>query len=69
MRNTQLLVVGVSGLTNEVCKNLVLAGIGAVTVADEGVVSASDVSTQFFLREEDIGKNVRECVEGFSLEN
>ena len=58
MRNAKLLVMGVSGLTNELCKNLVLAGLGAMTILDDDLVTPSDIGCQFFLRQEDIGKNV-----------
>lgn len=58
MRNAKILVAGVNGLSNEVCKNLVLAGIGALTIIDPDVVREEDLGAQFFLREEDIGKSV-----------
>lgn len=37
------------GLTNEVAKNLVLGGVGSVTLVDDVVVTAADVARQFFL--------------------
>lgn len=53
-------------LANEVAKNLVLAGIGSLTIIDHGPVTEADLDAQFFLEEahkdEDIikqGKNVR----------
>lgn len=49
---------GMRGLSNEVCKNLVLAGIGAITLIDHDVVTEEDLGTQFFVTVEDIGKNV-----------
>ena len=58
MRNTRLLIVGVNGLSNEVAKNLVLAGIGSLTVMDDELVQASDLGAQFFLRSTDVGVNV-----------
>ncbi|CAG8443318.1 7219_t:CDS:10 [Diversispora eburnea] len=45
------------GLNNEVCKNLVLAGIGTVTIIDHNVVTEEDLGAQFFVTAEDIGKN------------
>ena len=46
----------------QVCKNLVLSGIG-ITILDEAVVTQRDVGgAQFFLKAEDIGKNVRKSV-------
>ncbi|CAM9381057.1 unnamed protein product [Discosporangium mesarthrocarpum] len=43
-------------VTAEGCKNLVLAGVSA-TLQDEGVVRMKDVGANFFLAEEDLGKN------------
>ncbi|KAG9296401.1 hypothetical protein G9A89_014993 [Geosiphon pyriformis] len=57
MRNSNILIVGMRGLSNEVCKNLVLAGVGAVTILDYQIVTEEDFGAQFFLRVEDLGKN------------
>ena len=46
-------------LANEVAKNLVLAGIGSLTIQDENQIIENDLGAQFFVSEEDIGKNVR----------
>ena len=46
-------------LANEIAKNLVLAGIGSLTVLDSSMVVEDDLGAQFFISEEDIGKNVR----------
>ena len=45
-------------LANEVAKNLVLAGIGSLTVQDSQVVADDDLGAQLFVSEQDIGKNV-----------
>jgi ubiquitin-like 1-activating enzyme E1 A len=45
-------------LANEIAKNLVLAGIGSLTIVDHEQVSGDDLSSQFFVSEEDVGKNV-----------
>ena len=42
----------------QVCKNLVLAGISA-TLQDDATVTAKDLSANFFLTMDDVGKNVR----------
>lgn len=39
-------------------KNLVLAGVGSVTVADTELVKEEDLGAQFFLSEQHIGHNV-----------
>jgi len=45
-------------LANEVAKNLVLAGIGSLTILDHEVVTEEDLGAQFFLTEEHVGQNV-----------
>ena len=46
-------------LANEIAKNLVLAGIGSLTVIDHESVKEEDLFAQFFVVEDDVGKNVR----------
>jgi ubiquitin-like 1-activating enzyme E1 A len=45
-------------LANEIAKNLVLAGIGSLTILDPGVVSEEDLGAQFFVSEEHISQKV-----------
>ena len=45
-------------LANEIAKNLVLAGIGSLTIQDSQTVVEDDLGAQFFISEPDIGKNV-----------
>lgn len=56
IQNSKILMVGVGGLGAEVVKNLVLAGLSA-TIVDGAEVSEADLASNFFLDEEDIGKN------------
>jgi molybdopterin/thiamine biosynthesis adenylyltransferase len=58
MRNANILIVGMRALANEVAKNLVLAGIGSLTVLDSEDVVEDDLGAQFFISEEDVGINV-----------
>jgi ubiquitin-like 1-activating enzyme E1 A len=59
LRNSKVLVINVGSLANEIIKNIVLAGIGSLTVLDANIVTESDLGAQFFLEESDVGKNVR----------
>lgn len=59
MRNAHILLITIRALANEVAKNLVLAGIGSLTVLDPDTVTEDDLSGQFFIGEEHIGVNVR----------
>jgi ubiquitin-like 1-activating enzyme E1 A len=45
-------------LANEIAKNLVLAGIGSLTILDPDIVTEDDLETQFFIATADVGKNV-----------
>jgi ubiquitin-like 1-activating enzyme E1 A len=60
IRKAKVLLIGIKGLGNEVSKNLVLAGIHSLTVADHEPVIPADLGAQFFVTEDDIGKNVSE---------
>jgi ubiquitin-like 1-activating enzyme E1 A len=58
MRKAHVLLITIRALGNEIAKNLVLAGIGSLTIMDSNLVTESDVASQFFISGEDIGKNV-----------
>lgn len=57
MQSSNVLVSGMKGLGLEIAKNVVLGGVKSMTIHDTGNAAWSDLSSQFFLREEDIGKN------------
>lgn len=46
------------GLGNEVAKNLVLAGIGALTIVDDELVQPEDMGAQFLITDEHVGMSV-----------
>lgn len=59
LRNSKVLVINMGALAGEIIKNLVLAGIGSLTILDSNkLVSERDLGAQFFLRPEHVGKNV-----------
>ena len=45
------------GLGLEVAKNIILGGVKSVTLHDEENAEIIDLSSQFYLNEEDVGKN------------
>ncbi|XP_067417341.1 ubiquitin-like modifier-activating enzyme 7 [Emydura macquarii macquarii] len=57
LANAAVLVSGMKGLGVEIAKNIVLAGVKSVTVHDPGSAQWSDLSSQFFLSESDVGRN------------
>lgn len=61
MGQSDVLLVGLKGLGIEIAKNVVLAGVKSVTLYDPKPVELANLSTQFFLRPEDIGKPRARC--------
>jgi ubiquitin-like 1-activating enzyme E1 A len=59
MRNATILVITLKGVATETIKNIVLAGIGKLVVADPENVSPEDLGAGFFFRDEDVGMKVR----------
>lgn len=59
MRKANILLITIRALGNEIAKNLVLAGIGSLTILDADNVSQADVVSQFFVTEEHFGRNVQ----------
>ncbi|KAK4905409.1 E1 ubiquitin-activating protein aos1, partial [Elasticomyces elasticus] len=56
IRNAQVLLIGMRALGNEIAKNLVLAGIGSLTILDSEPLTFEDLETSFLVTEEDIGQ-------------
>ncbi|KAK9456338.1 hypothetical protein V1511DRAFT_497210 [Dipodascopsis uninucleata] len=70
MRSANVLLITIGGFANEVAKNIVLAGIGSLTIIDSRTVAATDLAAQFFVTEESIGKNRAEaCLENIEKLN
>ncbi|XP_032405028.1 LOW QUALITY PROTEIN: ubiquitin-like modifier-activating enzyme 1 [Xiphophorus hellerii] len=57
MGTAEVLIAGMKGLGVEIAKNVILSGVKSVTVQDEGQAEWSDLSSQFFLHESDLGQN------------
>ncbi len=56
MGASNVLIVGLKGLGVEVAKNVALAGVKSLTLHDPAPVAIADLSSQFFLHAEDVGK-------------
>ncbi|KAK3147536.1 hypothetical protein QOZ80_3BG0283550 [Eleusine coracana subsp. coracana] len=54
---SNVLISGLNGLGAEIAKNIALAGVKSVTLHDVGNVEMWDLSANFFLTEDDIGRN------------
>lgn len=59
IRNANVLLITMKGLGNEIAKNLVLAGIGSLTIIDHENVTEADLGAQFLVSEEEghVGMN------------
>lgn len=56
MGASNVLIVGLKGLGVEIAKNIALAGVKSLTLYDPAPAAISDLSSQFFLTPEDVGK-------------
>lgn len=56
MSASNVLIVGLKGLGVEIAKNIALAGVKSLTLYDPTPAAIADLSSQFFLRPEDVGK-------------
>uniref|UniRef100_A0A914ZSK9 Replication factor C subunit 1 n=1 Tax=Parascaris univalens TaxID=6257 RepID=A0A914ZSK9_PARUN len=59
LRNSSVLIAGLSGCGAEVAKNLMLAGLKSITLLDHRKVTEMDESNQFFIAPGSIGQNIR----------
>lgn len=61
LRKASLCVIGTDAVAGELCKNLVLCGIGKLVLIDplNSVVIADDLVRNFLCTQKDIGDNVR----------
>lgn len=57
IRSANILLVGMKGLGTEIAKNLVLAGVGTLTILDGETVTEEDLGAQFFISQEQVGQN------------
>lgn len=56
MGSSNVLVVGLRGLGVEIAKNIALAGVKSLSLFDPRPAAIQDLSSQFFLHPEDVGK-------------
>jgi len=57
IRSANVLLVGLKALGTEIAKNLILNGIGSITIVDHETVTEDDLGAQYFLRDSDVGSN------------
>ena len=57
LRKSSVLISGIGGVGVEIAKNLILGGVRNVTIHDTKNTKWLDLSSQFYLTSEDIGRN------------
>lgn len=57
LNNTSVLISGMSGLGVEIAKCIILNGIGSVTLHDTELLTAKDLSSNYYVSNENIGQN------------
>lgn len=65
--NGKVLIINMDPLAVEICKNIILSGVGHITLADTQKISEKDYNN-YYINSEDIGKN-RADVIGFRLKD
>lgn len=63
--NSKVLIINMDPLAVEICKNIILSGVGHITLADNKKISYKDYNN-YYINSEDFGKN-RADVIGFRL--
>ncbi|KAH9315127.1 hypothetical protein KI387_023754, partial [Taxus chinensis] len=53
LSKSRVLVIGVTGVVAELCKNIVLAGIGSLTLMDDSPITSEALSAGFLILAED----------------
>lgn len=61
MASSDVLISGLGGFGVEIAKNVILGGVKSVTLHDQEACTVNDLSSQFYLSEDDIGKNRAEA--------
>jgi len=56
MGASNVLLVGLKGLGVEIAKNVALAGVKSLALYDPAPVEIADLSSQFFLRADEVGR-------------
>ncbi|EUD67644.1 hypothetical protein C922_01829 [Plasmodium inui San Antonio 1] len=65
IRKSKILVIGLNGVSSEICKNLILCGVKEIGIYDNDILSVDDVDSLFFCEEKFIDKEKKSiaCVQ------
>jgi ubiquitin-activating enzyme E1 len=59
--NAKVLIINLDPLSIEICKNIILCGVGSITLADTNTISEKDYNN-YYISKKDFGKNRAELV-------
>lgn len=63
LSESKILIINFNGLCLEIIKNIMLMGIKSITISDNKKIEMSDLTTNYYLNEDDIGKDrVLACI-------
>lgn len=65
INNIKVIIIGLRGLGIEISKNLILTGINEISIFDDNICKLSDLSSNFYISENDVNKKRRDkaCIE------
>ncbi|XP_046826131.1 SUMO-activating enzyme subunit 1 [Vespa crabro] len=61
LRSAKVLLIGLGGFGAEIAKNVILAGVKTITLLDHRNMTIEDTCSQFFIPNDQIGKNKAEA--------
>lgn len=65
MRSSNVLLINLGALGSEITKNIVLSGIGSLTILDSATITEEDLGAQFFISKDDVGSKRLESAKQF----
>ena len=65
IKSIKVIIVGLRGLGIEISKNIILSGINEISIFDDNICKVSDLSSNFYISEDDINRKRRDnaCIE------
>ncbi|KAK9470582.1 uncharacterized protein V1510DRAFT_422736 [Dipodascopsis tothii] len=65
MRSSNILIVHMSAVSDEVSKNIALAGVGSITVLDDSIVLPEHLSVHCYLQDDDVSRPIAQAMASY----
>jgi len=62
LTNAKVLILGFNGTCLELCKNLILAGVGTINLIDSSIINIEDLATNYYASTDNVGQIAVEVV-------